>query len=129
MRPGRNECGAGDCQLTWQKKRYLQEMVKKKKKQFKEEVYALQTIISIDLLPGLLALHNSQILFKKHCTVVSVYADWEPPSWTESLHLSTELVESTRFSAWFGLLVPVTGGNPQVHTGWARYTFTVPEAG
>lgn len=58
------------------KKRYLQEMVKKKKKQFKKEVYALETTISFDLLPGLLAFHSSQTLFSKHCTVVSVYSDW-----------------------------------------------------
>lgn len=61
------------------KKRYLQEMVEKKKKQFKKEIYALETIISIDLLPGLLAFHSSQILLKKHSAVVSVYSDWQFP--------------------------------------------------
>lgn len=45
------------------KKRDLQEMVEKKKKHFKMEIYALETIIFVDLLPGLLAFHSSQILF------------------------------------------------------------------
>lgn len=59
-------------------KRDLQEIVEKKQtnKTFEKEIYALETIILIDLLPGLLAFHSSQTLLKKHCTVVSVYSDW-----------------------------------------------------
>lgn len=31
--------------------------------------------MSTDLLLGLLAFHSSQVLFKKHCTLVLVYSD------------------------------------------------------